>query len=147
LKRVIFATLRDRIYFHADTRETHLPHIDGSEAVIDQALIPGQADLQRNVPRAGVYPVTVRSMPQFVRSALFVLPNRFIDTTDAQGHYRLSDVPVGNVVINAWYPGARPERVVVAIQAGQTATAYFHMHQEPERRAPPAGDSGIPAPQ
>jgi hypothetical protein len=145
--RVLFAREGDRILFHADTRENHLPHITGSGASIDQVLIPGQADQEKHLPGPGRYPVAARDLPEFVGAVLFVLPNRFIDTSDVQGHFRIADVPVGNVLVHAWYPGTEEARNVVAVAEGQVAHVEFHLHQAAEpHAAPPARDAGIPVP-
>ena len=144
--RALFARVGDRIIFHADTRQNHLPHITGSGSTIDQVLIPGQADQEKHLPNPGRFPVTARDLPEFVGALLFVLPNRFIDTTDVAGHFRITDVPVGNVVVHAWYPGTGDVREVVAITEGHTSTVQFHLHQAPEPSAQPQGDSGIAVP-
>jgi hypothetical protein len=146
--RVIFARRNDRLYLHADTRLNHLPHLEGTGATVDQVLIPGQDDLHPNIPGPGQFPLSGRDMPRFAVALYMVLPNRFIDTTDATGHYRITDVPVGNVTVHAWYPGAVEAREVVAVRAGEVAHADFHVRQQPERPAAPSPrDAGIPAPE
>jgi len=142
--RALFAREGDRILFHADTRQNHLPHIQGSGSTIDQVLIPGQSDQEKHLPGPGRFPVTARDLPEFIGALLFVLPNRFIDTSDTQGHFRLTDVPVGNVVVHAWYPGTVEARNVVAITEGHTSTVEFHLHQAPEEPQPhgPTPDAG-----
>jgi len=42
--------------------------------------------------------------------------------TDEFGSFRLSGVPAGNVVLEAFYSGLDPQQVTVAVTAGQTAT-------------------------
>ncbi len=143
IPRALFAREGDRILFHPDTTQNHLPHITGSGASIDQVLIPAQGDQERRIPGPGRYPVTVRDLPEFVGAVLFVLPNRFIDTTDSLGHFRITDIPVGNVVVHAWYPGTAEVRNVVAITAGTTSTVEFHLRQAAEPPPPPpARDAG-----
>lgn len=145
--RALFSREGDRILFRADTRQNHLPHITGSGASIDQVLIPSQGDQERRISGPGRYPVTVRDLPEFVGAVLFVLPNRFIDTTDTVGHFRIADVPVGNVVVHAWYPGTAEARNVVAITAGHTSTVDFHLQQAAEPSHSAHGADAGPIPQ
>jgi hypothetical protein len=141
LPRALFAHVHDRILFHPDTRVQILPHVVGGGAAIDRLLIPGQPDVEIHVPGAGIFPVTVRTLPDWVGSRLYVLGNRFIDTTDTAGHYRITDVPPGHVLVHAWYPGATESHIVVDVRANETASADFHVHQAPPRptHAPPTG--------
>ena len=88
--------------------------------------------------------MTVRDLPEFVGAVVMVLPNRFIETTDTQGRFRFTDVPVGNVLVHAWYPGTEEARNVVAVHANATSTVEFHLHQPAEPTPPPPsrGDAG-----
>jgi hypothetical protein len=150
--RITFATHRDRIVFHADTRMNHIPRILGVEgATIARVLVPGQPDLEVPTPTPGRYPITVQDLPEWVGGMLWVLGNRFIDTTDVQGHFRITDVPVGQVPVNAWYLGTTEAREIVTVRANQTTRVDFHLRQLPPRPAPPpqapVQDAGIPVPQ
>jgi hypothetical protein len=142
--RVLFAHIRDHIVFHPDTRVQILPHVVGAGAAIDRLLIPGQPDIEIHVPGPGIFPVTVRTLPDWVTSRLIVLGNRFIDTTDTGGNYRITDIPPGRVLVHAWYPGAIEAREVVEIRANETAHADFHVHQAPARPLAPRDAGPVP---
>jgi hypothetical protein len=143
--RVTFATTSDRIVFHADTQLSHLPRLVGVESPILQALLPGQPDQVKTVPGPGSYPIVVSDLPEWAGGMLFVLANRFIDTTDVQGRFRLENVPVGNVTVHAWYLGTDEAREVVSVREGETTRVEFHLRQAPPRPTPPpapANDAG-----
>ncbi len=138
--RFIVAHVRDRIFFHTSARTPLLPSIVGGGQVIDQLLIPGSGDQERHVRGPGRYPIAVRTLPEWVQTVLLVMANRYFDQTNDQGHFRITDVPVGNVTVHAWYPGTLEQRVVVAVRANETATADFHLRQAPP--PPPMRDAG-----
>lgn len=151
IPRVMFATQRDRIVFHPDTRLHHVPRIvgPGIQSPIAQVLIPGQPDQEKDIPRPGRYLITVQDLPEWVGAMLFVLPNRFIDQTDAQGRFRITEVPVGEVRVHAWYPGATEDQTTVTVRPGETTRVDFHLRQLPPAPPPSSStvrDTGIPVP-
>lgn len=137
--RFVFMTPRDRLFLHLDSRRQHLPHIAYTGQVIDHVMIPGQPDQERRFDQPGNYPINIRDLPQWVGAMVYVLPNHFIDTTDLRGHFRIERVPVGNVTVNAWYPGTVSSRGVVAVRAGETASIELRI-----RQAPPPSPSANP---
>jgi hypothetical protein len=139
--RVVFATNRDRIILHSDSRQSHLPTITGSGAAIDMLLGPTQRDIERHLPHAGRYPITTRDLPEYTQTLLFVLANRFMAAAGADGVGRVTDVPVGRHLVHAWYPGTLEAREVVEVREGQTAHVVFHLHQAP----PPAAQAHVDA--
>ena len=44
----------------------------------------------------------------------------FVTATDADGHFRLTNVPAGSVVLRVFYTGAAPQMISVVVVAGQT---------------------------
>lgn len=142
--RVLFATTRDRIMLHLEASRPQLPHVIGAGTVIDQLLIPGQPDREQHFPGPGRYPVQVRGLPDWVQSLVFVLPNRFIDQTDTAGHFRITNVPVGNRMVHAWYPGAIEARRIVTVREGETTRVDFQLRQAPPPALP--SDAGPASP-
>jgi hypothetical protein len=137
--RFIFAKENDPIYLALDSRRPHLPTIMGSGSSIDQLLIPGQPDRLLQFPGPGTFPVRIRDLPEFVGGMIYRLRQRFIDTTDIQGRFRIPEVPVASVVVNAWYPNVRQSQQTVTVVAGQTARLEFHLVAVPRRREPLQG--------
>ncbi len=155
--RFVFAKENDPVLLGTEGRRPHLPTIVGSGAMIDQLLIPGQPDRTLQFPSPGTYPVRIRDLPEFVGAMIYRLRQRFIDTTDVQGRFRIAEVPVGRVTVNAWYPGAIASQQVATVSAGQVARLEFHLVPAPVHREPVVGirhpdgtvrtDSGVIIPQ
>ncbi len=155
--RFVFAKENDPVFLATESRRPHLPTIVGSGATIDQLLIPGQPDRPLQFPSPGTFPVRIRDLPEFVGAMVYRLRQRFIDTTDVQGRFRIADVPVGSVAVNAWYPGTIASRQVAVVSAGQVTRLEFHLVAAPIRREPVVGirhpdgtvrtDSGVIIPQ
>lgn len=137
--RFVFAKENDIIELESTSRTPHLPVIVGSGESINQLLLPGQSPRRLVFPQPGEFPLTFRDLPEFVGAMIYRLRQRFIDTTDVAGHYRITDVPVGTVNINAWIPGARPSQLSVVVTAGQTARQDFHLLAAPRPRQPVQG--------
>lgn len=67
--------------------------------------------------------------------------------TDAQGHYRFADLPVGNYSVEMpWNgnPHAAPPRNFVQVTAGQTATVDLTVYVPPPDRGPCCKPYGAP---
>lgn len=138
-QRFIFAKENDIIELEAASRTPHLPVIVGAGESINQLLIPGQTPRRLVFPQPGEFPLTFRDLPEFVGAMVYRLRQRFIDTTDVAGRYRITDVPVGTININAWIPGARPSQLSVVVTAGQTTRQDFHLTAAPRQRQPVQG--------
>jgi hypothetical protein len=137
--RYIFAKENDVVLLGLDSQRSHLPHVGGIGATIDQLLIRGQPDRELNFPNPGTFPVQMRDLPEFVGAMVYRMRQRFIETTDAVGHFRIADVPVGDVPVNAWYPGTVAARSIAAVRVGQTTTLEFHLRPAPRGRTPVEG--------
>ncbi|MDP3274597.1 MAG: carboxypeptidase-like regulatory domain-containing protein [Deltaproteobacteria bacterium] len=130
--RFVFAKENDPVLLSTSSRQSHLPTIVGSGASIDQLLIAGQADRVLSFPGPGTYPVRLRNLPEFVGAMIYRLRQRFIDTTDSAGHFRIAEIPVGEVSVNAWYPNAIADRRTVSIRDGQVTRVEFHIRPAPQ---------------
>ncbi len=137
--RYIFAKENDTIVMGLDSQRSHLPHIGGTGSTIDQLLIRGQPDRELTFSNPGTFPLQFRDLPEFVGAMIYRMRQRFIETTDASGHFRINDVPVGEVPVNAWYPGTIAARSVATVRAGETTTLVFHLHAAPRRGTRPVG--------
>lgn len=134
--RYLFAKENDIIELETIAHEPHLPVIVGTGETIHQLLIPGQSPRRLVFPSPGQFPITFRDLPPFVGAMVYRLRQRFIDTTDVQGHYRITEVPVGTVVVHAWIPGAVESRGTAVIRAGETTTLNFNLSPAPVPRPP-----------
>lgn len=137
--RYIFAKENDTILIGLDSQRSHLPHIGGTGSTIDQLLIRGMADRELNFQSPGTFPVQFRDLPEFVGAMIYRMRQRFIETTDSSGHFRITDVPVGEFPINAWYPGTSPRTQRVTVRAGESTTVEFHLVPVARGRAPVQG--------
>lgn len=138
-QRYLFAKENDLIELESISRVPHIPVIVGTGETINQLLLPGQPPRRLVFAQPGEYPVTFRDLPEFVGAMIYRLRQRFIDTTDVAGRFRITEVPVGSVPINAWIPGAMPSRTTVTVREGQTTTIDFHLVPAPRPRQPVQG--------
>lgn len=139
VQRYLFAKENDVIELETTAHSPHLPVIVGTGETINQLLIPGQNPRQLVFTTPGQFPITFRDLPPFVGAMVYRLRQRFIDTTDVQGHFRITDVPVGDVTVHAWMPGAMESRGTATVRAGQTTTLDFHLSPAPAPRQPVQG--------
>lgn len=135
VQRYLFAKENDVIELEAIGQGPHLPVIVGTGETINQLLIPNQAPRRLVFNSPGQYPITFRDLPPFVGAMIYRLRQRFIDTTDVQGHFRINEVPVGDtVIVHAWIPGAIESRETVAVRAGETTRVEFRLRPAPVAR-------------
>jgi hypothetical protein len=139
VQRYLFAKENDIIELETIAHAPHLPVIVGTGETINQLLIPGQNPRPLVFSTPGQFPITFRDLPPFVGAMVYRLRQRFIDTTDVQGHFRITEVPVGSVVVHAWIPGAVESRGTAVVRAGETTTLDFRLSPAPVPRQPVQG--------
>jgi hypothetical protein len=138
-QRYIFAKENDIIELESIAHDPHLPVVVGTGESINQLLIPRQNPRRLVFTSPGQYPITFRDLPPFAGAMIYRLRQRFIDTTDVQGHYRITDVPVGTVIVHAWIQGAVESRGTAVVTAGQTTQLDFRLNPAPVARPPVQG--------
>lgn len=62
---------------------------------------------------------------EWMRAWIWLFDHPYYATTDAEGHFKLSDVPPGSYTIVAWHEVMGQEEHPVTVSAGQAATVDF----------------------
>src|SRR6185295_3596707 len=89
----------------------------------DLVRYPYGQSKKRKFEKVGVVQVFCNIHPQ-MRAVIFVTPNRYFTTADAEGQFELADVPPGKYQIVAWHErcGEQQQALEVTSVAGPEVT-------------------------
>lgn len=131
--RIIAATRGDRLKIVNETPHAFLPSF-GNEPFTD-ALAHKQVRTVA-LDRGGVIPVRCTFGSGCGRSDVFVLYHPVHSVTDAEGRFRMENVPAGSVKVHAWHPLFDEAAAEVTIASGETKRVELTLR--PAKIAPEA---------
>ncbi len=76
-------------------------------------------------------------------ATVVVAPNRWFARPDAEGHYRIPDVPPGHYTVVAWHKTAGFFRKTVSVGEGEQGTADFFIPIDIDAKAEPHSADGM----
>jgi hypothetical protein len=124
--RTVGVTLGERIDVIAKDRRAYVPDLLGGNVKVQLIAMPGtDGTLYPNAP--GRY-LLIDSMRTFARAEVLVLKYSTFDVTRIDGKFKIENVPVGKVMVNAFSPMtfATAERELV-LEAGQDVQVNFEL--------------------
>ncbi|HSQ67363.1 MAG TPA: carboxypeptidase regulatory-like domain-containing protein [Polyangiaceae bacterium] len=105
------------------------PHnvFSGDHERFDLGLVQPGHSITHKFNNAGVYTLLCNLHPNML-GYIVVSPSSYFAKTDARGHFRLKDVPLGTYKITAWAPRLTPVTESVTLK-GAEATMSFELHR------------------
>lgn len=93
----------------------------------DLGLVQPGHSITHRFNNAGVYTLLCNLHPNML-GYVVVSPSSYFAKTDARGHFRIKDVPLGTYKITAWAPRLAPVTESVTLK-GAEATTSFELHR------------------
>jgi hypothetical protein len=128
---LIAGTRGDRIHLVNETDYPYFPNLGGG---LLQALLHGHSrDVE--LGQAGHRTLQCTFGASCGRAEIMTTYHPLHAVTDDDGHYRIENVPVGQLHVNAWHPLFAETRQIVTLRAGETRTVDLVISPAPP---PPA---------
>lgn len=125
----------------------YLPHLEGARADALRVTLPHGAPIRISPLEPRPMVLVEDMLHPWMVAPVFVLKYPTHTTTTLDGHFRIENVPVGHVAVNAFHPGLStvPKREV-DVKAGEVTKVDFVIPFVPEhdavKRSPPPPPSG-----
>ena len=76
--------------------------------------------------KLGAYELFCNIHPR-MNAYLYVVPNDFYAQADAQGNYRLKNVPPGHYRLRAWHPRLQSKELEITVRGEEAQEANFRL--------------------
>jgi hypothetical protein len=135
----VVAEKDDMIRIRSTTNYPFMPGFGTSN--ITQTLIKGQEDVIR-LDRGGVQTLLCGFTAPCGRTDVVVLHHSLYTLTDAQGAFRLENVPAGETItVNAWHPLFRETNINLSVQPNEVRQVPLTLSPSPAYTTRPANKS------
>lgn len=128
---------------HIGTQDSILHQVRGWETMEGKNRMPmfmaqgltagGQQDVPLQIKRSSIVQLTC-DQHRFMEGWVLVTSNPYATVTDAEGKFRLTDIPPGTHTLGAWHPSLGYQEAKLTLTAGHETSVTLTMTPEP----PPA---------